>query len=133
MDKKQALEIVSLIKEKKKEEYIQEVLIKIENYINKQEIFSYQDTMKFIEDQMSGIGGIYALVFLKNELKSEYEKSKKDFNKMSALIYLVKNSVYNDEWSGAGMYEAIEKIITSEVKFFNKNYLDSLLKEAAEF
>jgi hypothetical protein len=52
---------------------------------------------------------------------------------MSALIYLVKNSVYNDEWSGAGMYEAIEKIITSEVKFFNKNYLDSLLKEAAEF
>ncbi len=82
MKKEQALERIYLVKSKRTEDYIQEVLNKIENNINQQEIFSYQDTMKFIQDQMSSkLGGIYiyidkALEFLKNELKSEYKKSK---------------------------------------------------------
>ena len=82
MKKEQALEKVLLAKSKRTEDYIQEVLNKIESYINAQEDFSYQDTMKFIQEQMSNkLGGIYiyinkALKFLKNELKSEYKKSK---------------------------------------------------------
>lgn len=61
-------------------DYIQEVLIRVEDYINSQETFSYQDTMKLIQEQKSGkLGGIYmyinrALEFLKNELKSENKK-----------------------------------------------------------
>lgn len=82
MEKEKALEKVSLIKSRRTEDYIQEVLIRVEDYINSQEPFSYQDTMKFIQEQMSGkMGGIYmyinkALEFLKNELKAEYKNSK---------------------------------------------------------
>ena len=82
MEKEIALEKVSLVKSRRTEDYIQEVLVRVEDYIKSQETFSYQDTMKFIQEQMSGkLGGIYiyinkALEFLKNELKSEYKKSK---------------------------------------------------------
>ena len=82
MEKEKALEKVSHVKSRRTEDYIQEVLIRVEDYINSQETFSYQDTMKFIHEQMSGkMGGIYmyinkALEFLKNELKVEYKKSK---------------------------------------------------------
>ena len=86
MEKEKALEKVSLVKSRRTEDYIQEVLIRIEDYINTQETFSYQDTMKFIQEQMSGkMGGIYmyinkALEFLKNELKAEYKNSKQKIN-----------------------------------------------------
>ena len=86
MEKEKALEKVSLVKSRRTEDYIQEVLIRIEDYINSQEPFSYQDTMKFIQEQMSGkMGGIYmyinkALEFLKNELKAEYKNSKQKIN-----------------------------------------------------
>lgn len=86
MRKEKALEKVSLVKSRRTEDYIQEVLIRVEDYINSQEIFSYQDTMKFIQEQMSGkLGGTYmyinkALKFLKNELKVEYKKSKQKIN-----------------------------------------------------
>ena len=82
MEKEKALEKVSFVKSRRTEDYIQEVLIRVEDYINSQEPFSYQDTMKFIQEQMSGkMGGIYmyinkALEFLKNELKAEYKNSK---------------------------------------------------------
>ena len=82
MEKEKALEKVSLVKSRRTEDYIQEVLIRVEDYINSQKTFSYQDTMKFIQEQMSGkMGGIYmyinkALEFLKNELKAEYKNSK---------------------------------------------------------
>jgi hypothetical protein len=82
MKKETALEKVLLVKSRRTEDYIQEVLVRVENYIKSQETFSYQDTMKFIQEQMScKMGGIYmyinkALEFLKNELKSEYKKSK---------------------------------------------------------
>lgn len=87
MEKEKVLEKVLLVKSKRTEGYIQEVLIKIENYINLQETFSYQNTMKFIQEQMSGkLGGNFmyinkALMFLKNELKSEYKKSKQNSDK----------------------------------------------------
>ena len=86
MEKEKALEKVSFVKSRRTEDYIQEVLIRVEDYINSQEIFSYQDTMKFIQEQMSGkMGGIYmyinkALEFLKNELKAEYKNSKQKIN-----------------------------------------------------
>ena len=86
MDREKALEKVSLVKSRRTEDYIQEVLIRVEDYINSQEVFSYQDTMKFIQEQMSGkMGGIYmyinkALEFLKNELKAEYKNSKQKIN-----------------------------------------------------
>lgn len=86
MKKEKALEKVSLVKSKRTENYIQDVLVKVENYIKSQETFSYQDTMKFIQEQMSGkLGGIYiyinkSLDFLKNELKSEYKNSKQKIN-----------------------------------------------------
>lgn len=54
MEKEKALEKVSLVKSRRTEDYIQEVLIRVEDYINSQETFSYQDTMKFIQEQMSG-------------------------------------------------------------------------------
>ena len=82
MEKEIALEKVSLVKSRRTEDYIQEVLVRVEDYIKSQETFSYQDTMKFIQEQMSGkLGGIYmyinkALEFLKNELKSEFKKPK---------------------------------------------------------
>jgi hypothetical protein len=86
MEKEIALEKVSLVKSKRTEDYIQEVLVRVEDYINSQETFSYQYTMNFIQEQMScKMGGIYmyinkALEFLKNELKSEYKKSKQKIN-----------------------------------------------------
>jgi len=81
MEKEKALEKVYLVKSRRTEDYIQKVLIRVEDYINSQETFSYQDTMKFIQEQMSNkLGGIYmhinkALEFLKNELKVEYKNS----------------------------------------------------------
>lgn len=80
MEKEKALEKVSIVKSKRTEDYIQEVLTRVEDYINTQDTFSYQDTMKFIQEQMSGkMAGIYmhtnkSLEFLKNELKAEYKK-----------------------------------------------------------
>lgn len=51
-------------------------------------------------------------------------------NKIEALEYLVQN---NDEWTVAGMYTALFKIIKSDDSFFTQEYLDVLLKEASEF
>lgn len=82
MNKEKALVKVNIVKEKRTDDYIQEVLIEVENNINEQELFSYQETMKFIESKMSNkLGGRpafinKALVFLKNELKNEYRKLK---------------------------------------------------------
>ena len=50
--------------------------------------------------------------------------------KLVAIKYLVKHNVYTDEWSGAGMYEAIEEVILYSPKNIAKRYLDKLLKQA---
>lgn len=86
MEKEKALKKVFLVKSRRTEDYIQEVLIRVEDYINSQENFSYQNTINFIQEQMSSkMGGIYmyinkALEFLKNELKAEYKNSKQKIN-----------------------------------------------------
>ena len=54
-------------------------------------------------------------------------------NKIESLDYLVKNNVYCDEWSGAGMYTVLSTIVKSDESFFTQEYLDALLKEASEF
>lgn len=85
MEKQKALEIVQLVKSRRKEIFIQDVLIRIEDFINSQVIFSYHSLMMFVEKQMSGkLGGNFmyinkALDFLKNELKAEYKKSKNKY------------------------------------------------------
>lgn len=83
MDKKIALTKISYVKSRRTEwQYVQEVLIKVEDYVKQQEVYSHQDTMKFIQEHMSNkLGGVYiysnkALEFLKNELKLEYKKYK---------------------------------------------------------
>ena len=61
----------------------------------------------------------------------KFESTK--FNKIESLKYMVANSTYCDEWSGAGMYGAVETIIQSEDESFEKEYLDELLEEASNF
>ena len=76
MSKELALEKIRLVKSKRNEDYIQSVMIEIEDFVNLQESFSYQELMNFIQTKYSNkLGGIYmyinkALDFLKNELKS---------------------------------------------------------------
>ena len=53
--------------------------------------------------------------------------------KLQAIEYLNKHSVYTDEWTGAGMWEAVEKLMKSTRTTFTKEYLDRLLKDANDF
>ncbi len=55
------------------------------------------------------------------------------FGKMGAVKYLVKNDVYCNEWSGAGMFTAIQDVINSHKLIFTKAYLDELLDKASNF
>ena len=69
----------------------------------------------------------------KNKKQRDRYPSKKNKydTKMGAITYLIKHSVYKNEWTGMGMYEAIVKIAEAPQKFrFSKDYLNSLLKEA---
>jgi len=52
--------------------------------------------------------------------------------KLTAIGYLISNTKYTDEWSGADMYEAIEKVYKKNETTFEKSYLDRLLIEAEE-
>lgn len=57
------------------------------------------------------------------------------YTRIGAINYLVKNSVYTNEWTGAGMYEAIEKIVnlpTRKKPCFSKSWLDEELAKAAK-
>lgn len=54
-------------------------------------------------------------------------------NKLEALNYLVENARYYDEWSGAGMYHAVENVIKSEEEDFSEDFLNQLLDEAENF
>jgi len=53
--------------------------------------------------------------------------------RLTAIGYLVEHSAYVDEWTGAGMYEAIEKVVKASTTTFDKDYLDELLKAAEHF
>ena len=52
--------------------------------------------------------------------------------KLDAIKYLVKNSAYGDEWSGAGMWEAVTKVMAAK-NDVSKTYLDELLVRAKHF
>lgn len=72
----------------------------------------------------------------KNEKQRENYISKKNKydTKIGAINYLVDHSVYVNEWSGAGMYEAIVRIVEAPKGFrFSKEYLESLLDVAKNF
>ncbi len=57
-----------------------------------------------------------------------------EFNKMDALKYLVKiGPEYTNEWTEAGMYNILCKVINSNEEIFTKNILDDLLKEASNY
>ena len=78
MKKETALQVLSLVKEKRTENYIQEVFLNVENYINsKSDKLDYNELISFIESQKSNkLGGVFiyinkALQFLKEELKSQ--------------------------------------------------------------
>jgi hypothetical protein len=54
--------------------------------------------------------------------------------KIGAINYLIKNTVYSNEWTGTGMYEAIVKIVEAPKNCrFKKEYLNELLKEAKNY
>jgi hypothetical protein len=55
------------------------------------------------------------------------------YSKEEALKYLVKNRTDFDEWSGAGMCDALVEVIMSDEEFFTKDYLDKLLEDASNF
>jgi hypothetical protein len=53
-------------------------------------------------------------------------------NKIDALKYLSETGPeYINEWTEAGMYHALCKVIHSEEETFTKEYLDELLVEAS--
>ena len=56
-----------------------------------------------------------------------------NYSKDEALKYLVKNRTDCDEWSGAGMCDALVEVIMSDEEFFTKDYLDKLLVDASNF
>lgn len=51
--------------------------------------------------------------------------------KLEAIEYLSKNSEYNDEWSGAGMWEAVEEVLKKE-GVISESWLCELLKKAKD-
>lgn len=55
-------------------------------------------------------------------------------SKIEALKYMCKiGPKHTDEWTGAGMYNSLEEVITSDEEYFEKEYLDKLLESASNF
>lgn len=52
-------------------------------------------------------------------------------DQLEALEYLKKHSVYTDEWTGAGMWEAVEKVL--DKKGWSVAELNALLEKAENF
>ena len=53
--------------------------------------------------------------------------------KIEAIDYLIANNKYANEWSGAGMYEAVVEVWKSEADEFEVRYLEDLLTKAENF
>ena len=51
--------------------------------------------------------------------------------KEEAIQYLIDFTEYVDEWTGTGMWEAVEKVMKTPKKDLTKDFLQILLKEAA--
>lgn len=57
----------------------------------------------------------------------------KKFSKIESIEYLIEHSVYTDEWSGAGMYVEIERIIQLPKLFYFEKDLKKILRQATNF
>ena len=59
-------------------------------------------------------------------------KEKIDYNKIDALKYLVETGPkYINEWTEAGMYHILRKVILEETERYTKEMLDALLVTAS--
>lgn len=57
-----------------------------------------------------------------------------DYNQIDALKYLVETGpTHINEWTEAGMYHILSKVILENMKRYTKQELDELLKEASNF
>lgn len=54
-------------------------------------------------------------------------------NKLEALNYMIDNSKSYDEWSEAGLGNAMVDIIKSSDEYFEKEYLDELIEKAYNY
>ena len=54
------------------------------------------------------------------------------YTKLRAINYLIINSVYKDEWSGVGMWHAVEFVMNTK-KPITKKILEKRLEEAEDF
>lgn len=50
--------------------------------------------------------------------------------KLEAIEYLVKNSEYQNEWSGTGMWHAVIKVMETQEGNLDHVFLNKLLEEA---
>jgi hypothetical protein len=57
---------------------------------------------------------------------------KQEYTKLEAIQFLVQNSMYQDEWTGAGMWVAVERVMAHKGKITEK-FLDRLLLGADNF
>lgn len=55
------------------------------------------------------------------------------YTKWQAIMYFVKHDQYTNEWSGAGMWEAVLTVMKSVGSEVDKKYLDDLLEKAKNF
>ena len=63
-------------------------------------------------------------------MNKKHPIKRKNYTRLEAIKYIWKNSVYGNEWQGAGMWEAVEKILQSISAYFDEEYLNDLLREA---
>ena len=54
-------------------------------------------------------------------------------DKLQAIEYLAEHSVYNDEWSGAGMWHAVQAVLAHKNGGISKDFCDKHLQAASEF
>jgi hypothetical protein len=61
------------------------------------------------------------------------ERNIKGMDQLEAIKYLIEHSVFGNEWQGAGMFTAVEKVMSHKGNYITKYFLDKLLKEAEDY
>lgn len=65
---------------------------------------------------------------------NKVKMKERDYNQIDALKYLVETGpTHRSEWTEAGMYHILSKVILENMKRYTKQELDELLKEASNF
>lgn len=71
---------------------------------------------------------------MRRKAEQRAEEMRDGKTKMQALKYLVANEVAYSEWSEAGMYNAVRKVIQApDDQLFSKRELDDLILEAKDY